>query len=243
MRKLSILVLFASIQLMGQTSIGLFVQPAGQISSLSSPQGQLEDSIFPLLKNDIRLSLGLELAFQVDRTTSVRVRPGYYNQGFKLERSGLKLFDVIHPSLGQVLDQSQAATKVLHMHHRFQQLGIEIAYVKDLGQNYSANQVMFSAGGGLGYYYLLNYDMRLRTEGFAVNGEFTHIIKEQLIFNPREHLVSAFALAEVAYPLTSKFEIAGEGTFRFPLQTLSKGEGNIYVWGPALTAVLRFTPQ
>ena len=236
---LSIFLSFSQVN-RAQWSVGLFGEPNYQFSKFGESEAPNSDSVSALHNNSFRFSLGMELINEIDRVQSLHIRAGYYNYGFMLQRQNLQLFDVIHPSLGQLLDQSQAATKNAYMHHRFKYAGLELEYMRNLRKEPTAEPVEFHLGGGLGFFYLIEHDLRIRTEGFAVDGEFVHVIKDSLLFEPNQQLLSLHIAAETRYLVSPKVEVFGKLIGRAPLIGITKGSYPIYNWMPALNAGVLF---
>ena len=241
MKKPLIICLFVLVQLplMAQWSFGLFAEPNAQLNSIKKTGTAQNDSIASLLQNDKRLSFGIEISFEKDKLSSFHFKPGFYQYGFMLERRGLKLFDVVHSSFGQIYDQSEAAEKVAYMQHRFKYLGLQMEYHRDISPQLRNIGVKLYTGFGLSYYALIDQDIRLRTEGFAIRDDFIHIIDEDLYFKANEHLLSTQALFGLIYEPNSSIDLFAQLQAKVPFMSLTSSPDIIYSWMPGLNLGIR----
>ncbi len=234
-----ILVILLSSEARSQWTLGVFAEASAQITSMSNGSGSEYDSVSALLHNTKRLSLGVDVGLDLDKYNSFHFKPAFYQTGFQLIRENLQLFDVVHSSFGPLFDQSQAANKIAYMNHRFKYVGFQFEYHRDISPKVQNTGLKFHVGGGISYYYLLEHDIRLRTEGFAIDGEFTHIIKSDLFFEGNQHLIAAHALFELIYPPTPSTEVFAQGLIRAPLSALTMENYKVYSLIPALSVGLR----
>ena len=147
---------------------------------------------------------------------------------------------MVHSSFGPILDQSQAANKIAYMNHRFKYLGFHFEYHRDISPKIENNGIKFHVGGGLSYHYLINHDIRLRTEGFAIDGSFVHIIKEDLFFEGNKHLIGIHGLFEVIYPPSTSSEVFAQALVKAPISALTDQPYRVYSLMPALNVGFRF---
>ncbi|MFY0644824.1 MAG: hypothetical protein JXR19_10195 [Bacteroidia bacterium] len=237
---LSFLILF-NLSVFAQWSFGLFAEPNAQLSYLKETGTAQNDSIGALLNHDKRLSFGVEISLEKDKLNSFHFKPGFYQYGFMLERTGLQLFDVVHSSFGQIYDQSEAAVKVAYMQHRLKYLGLQMEYHRDISPQLKNIGIKLYTGFGLSYYALIDHDIRLRTEGFAIQDDFIHKISSDLFFTPNEHLVSAQALFGIIYEPTSSIDLYAQLQAKAPLMRLTSAPELIYTWMPGLNLGIRKT--
>ena len=241
MRFVYILLLLISVHSSAQISLGVFVEPSAQLTSISKYSSSEYDSLKALLHRDMGISLGLEIGIAKDKYNSFHIKPGYYQYGFLLVRENLQLFDIVHPGLDTIYDQSQAANKMAYMHHRFKYAGLQMEYHRDISPRTKNLGVKFHIGGGLSYYYLLKHDIRIRTEGFAFDEKFKHTVDSDLFFTANKHLLSVHALFETIYEPKPTVEVFAQFLIKAPLMTLTKKDPAVYSFMPALNLGIRKT--
>lgn len=238
MRPLYILILLISSSAMAQVSVGLFAEPSYQFQNLKAYDSPEYDSIAPLMNNTVNLAYGASLSFASNRVNIFHIKPGLFQYGFMLLREDLQLFDVVHPQFGQIYDQSQAAIKNAYMKHRFQYAGLQFEYQRDISPTLKNIPVNLFIGGGLSYYYLVKQDLRVRTEGFAIDEKYIHKINDDLYFQANKHLLSVQALFETSYDIDPNTNVYAQASVKLPIMHVSK-EPQVYVWAPAVGVGIR----
>lgn len=240
MRPIYLLLVLISTSTYAQLSVGLFAEPSYNFQNLqeySTPPTY--DSIAPLMNNTINLSYGASISIAKDRVNIFHIKPGIFQYGFMLLREDLQLFDVVHPTLGQIYDQSQAAIKYAYMKHRFQYAGLQLEYQRDITPQLKQLPVNLFVGGGITYHYLIKQDLRVRTEGFAIDEEYIHLINDELVFNANEHLLSIHALFETSYNIDPNTNIYAQALVKVPFMNIAQNDPGVYVWMPSIGVGIR----
>ncbi len=223
-----------------QSGIAVIVEPSYNFVFIGETTDNVSDSIFNLKVNDRVLSFGLEYRYQIDRDQAITFKPSYNQTNLLLVQSGLQLFDVIHPSLPELKDLTQAATKTAYLHHRFKYIGLQVMYSGRVKTNYKSTGPRFDYNVGLTYNHLINQDIKLRTEGFALQGEFKHIIKDTILFNAKNSNVTLNVGADVSYPLNSSFGLIGGVILNLPVITTTSNDPLLRIFNPAARLGIRY---
>jgi hypothetical protein len=163
-----------------QLSLGIVAEPAYNVARIGATPQNSSDSLKALKTNAMSLSLGLEIRKQIDRYQSFSVIPTFYQTNMTLVKQNLQFLDVIHPQLPEIRDLSQGSTKVAYLKYRQQYIGAQFLYNKVLQLRKMPNKSAIELNGGLGLYYLVNGDIKVTTEGFAIKNDFTQVIKDSL---------------------------------------------------------------
>lgn len=235
----AIFLLFYTSHLFSQNSIGAYVNPNFQITSLSESPSNLSDSLNNLLENDRIFSFGLEFRKQIDRDQAISFNPGFYQESTLFVLRDLQLFDVIHPSLPEIRDQAQASSKIANLHYRYKYLSAQVQYTRRVPTPYRKNSVSFEYNGAITYLQLLSQDIRLQTEGFALQGDFVHIIKEQIFFEGRKHNIMLSAGFDVVYPINPDLYIFAGAQMGLPMLSLNTNLPSVRNLNPGLKIGLR----
>ena len=182
----------------------------------------------------------MEFRKQIDRDQAISFNPGFYQMSSLFVLKDLQLFDVIHPSLPEIRDQAQAASKVANMHYRFKYISAQVQYSRRIKTPYKQNAPSFEYSGALTYLYLVQQDIRLQTEGFAFRGDFTHIITEQIYFEGRKHNFLLSTGFDVVYPTLPDLYIFTGGIINIPILTTTKNEPILRHISPGAKVGLRY---
>lgn len=241
MRTLLLALIVLPLTTLAQVSFGVFVEPSYQLMRLKPYENPQYDSISALFRNDFGLGYGISIGKAKDRFNSFYLKPGFVQCGFMLERSNLQLFDVVHPSFGQIYDQSQAATKMAYMHHRFKYLSLTFEYHKDISPKSKPLPVKLQLGGGFTNHFLVEHDLKIRTEGFAINEKFIHVIKDDLYFEASKYVLSLHGFFETVYELTPAFELSGQVLLKVPVNSFTVGDGTVSGIMPSVNIGVRQT--
>ena len=240
MRKLTV-VLFAIWHLTSysQTYFGLYIEPVGQISTINSSQPRISDSLSSINSPDVTLGFGLDVRLYIDRFNSIVLSPGFnrYSSLYTLEN--LQLFDIVHPALPEIRDQSQAATKIAYSHNRFNYVNFQAQYHRSISDKYKSVGVLFEAFGGLTYHYLVSQDAKIRTEGFALDESFVHTVTDQLFYVGRSHNVSVNLGASAIYEPASDWQIHGDLQTQLPLLSVNSDENRLNIYGVGFRVGIR----
>ncbi len=223
-----------------QNSIGLYTNPNFQFTSLSGTPIRISDSLSNIKERDNIFSFGMEFRKQIDRDQAISFNPGFYQMSSLFVLKDLQLFDVIHPSLPEIRDQAQAASKVANMHYRFKYISAQVQYSRRIKTPYKQNAPSFEYSGALTYLYLVQQDIRLQTEGFAFRGDFTHIITEQIYFEGRKHNFLLSTGFDVVYPTLPDLYIFTGGIINIPIRTTTMNEPILRHISPGAKVGLRY---
>ena len=189
------ILLFATTR--AQLSIGLIVEPALNIGTVGSQPKALSNSFTRLKKPDFNTSFGVEIKNQLDRYASFTVIPGYYQTNFLIVKEDLQYLDVIHPELRAIRDQSQGAQKNAYLHYRQKYIGLQLLFAKKLQIQGLPISTFFELGGGVGAHYLVGNDIKIRTEGFAIDQQYIHVITQNTGFTPSNFTINAIGHADL----------------------------------------------
>ncbi|MBR9859149.1 hypothetical protein GYB22_00050 [bacterium] len=222
-----------------QYSIGIFAEPNWQVPTLLKSDYQATDSINAIMSKDLGIAAGISIGIHSDRVNSFYIKPQFRQGGFLLTRENLQLFDLVHPKIGEIRDQSQAATKIAYFHHRFRYVGLEFNYQRDITPTTRNLPINFSIGGGLGVNYLIQQELLLQTEGFAMKGEFKHHFEDSLFFQARTLMLNASIFGEMNYEASPGLETYAQIKFLGNLMASTTNEPRVYIWSPALNVGLR----
>ena len=240
MKIYSILLLFVSQFALAQSfSIGPVAELSFQFPVILSSDAPETDSLESMIGRDLGVLAGIEFGIQLDRVNSIHIKPVFYKSGFLLERYDLQLFDPIHPALGEVRDQSQAASKNVFYHHRFMYAGLELEYARQLGSEATNRPLKFGAFGGLGIHYLFRQDLMIITEGFAVDNSFKHRLEDSLFFEGSPLMLTAFGGGEVSYDAQAELQVYGRLKARTSLLPSTSNEPRIFLWSVGIEAGFR----
>lgn len=224
----------------GQMSIGMVGEPTLNITKIGdSPQDESK-SLQSLKTKDYTLGLGIEIRKQIDRFTSISFIPGYQQSNMLLVKEDLQLFDVIHPQIPEIRDLAQAAQKNAFLHYRHLYAGLQVIYAKKLKVRTSDSKLGFELGGGLGAYLLAKDDIKVRTEGFALNGNYTQIIDDSTGITARPFLANIAAVADLTYRATPSAHVFAGAKLTAPLTSTSTSSPKITIFTPALRLGLRY---
>mgnify|MGYP000011387414 FL=1 len=232
------ILLFATTR--AQLSIGVIVEPAMNIGTVGSQPEALSDSFTRLKKPDFNTSFGIEIKNQIDRYASFSVIPGYYQTNFLIVKEDLQYLDFIHPELRAIRDQSQGAQKNAYLHYRQKYIGLQLLFAKKLQIQGLPNSTFFELGGGLGAHYLVGNDVKIRTEGFAIDQQYIHVISQNTGFNPSNFSINAIGHADLNYQLDPSTFIIGGLKLNIPMVGNANLDPQIRVYMPTLRFGIRF---
>ena len=221
-----------------QTSIGIIANPNLNLSSLKTSSTVNTDSLKQIKKADYTLSLGIEFRKQIDRYQAFSVIPSFYQTNLLLVRENLQLFDVIHPTLPEIRDLSQAASKTAYMHHRFKYVGLQLLYSKAYKSTINS-AISFEFTGGLSYLYLLEQDIKVRTEGFAIEDQFIHIVSDSILFEARKNNALVNLGSDMNYTIKPNLLLVSGVSFNIPLLGISKNQPKLSIYNAGLKFGLR----
>jgi hypothetical protein len=224
-----------------QFSLGVMAEPTLNIATVGSQPEALSDTLKLLKQRDLNISFGIEIKKQIDRYASFSLIPGYYQSNFLVVKENLQFLDVVHPELREIRDFSQASQKNAYLHYRQKYIGLQALYAKRLKLRNLPSKVFVEIGGGLGLHYLWANDVKVRTEGFAIDEKYINIIKQNTGFTPSIIAINAIGFADLSYELTPKTNLVSGFKINIPLSTSANAEPLVRIYTPALRLGIRFT--
>ena len=223
---------FLGLQLSAQTYLGIVVEPTANIARLGKEPRQQSDSIRGLRYIDKTLGFGLEIRKQIDRYQAITFIPSYQQYNLLLVKENLQFLDIVHPNLPEIRDLSQGADKIARIRHRQKYIGTQILYARKLQIRGLNSKLRIELGTGLGLYYLLQSDVKITTEGFAIKGS-TGI-------ETRPFLTQAIGYGDIAYSISPIIDIFGGVKIALPFTSTTTSLPKITLFTPAARVGLRF---
>lgn len=234
-----LIVLLISIGTSAQTSLGIISEPTLNITSIGSDPSTVSDSMKGIRSKDYSLSLGLEIRKQIDKNQAITFIPGFQQSNMLLVLEDLQLFDEVHPSFPVLKDFSQGASKNAFLHYRFKYVGTQILYSRRFKSQPNNRNFNMEYSIGTGLYYLLGQDIRLRTEAFAIQNEFTHIITDSIAYIGNDFSANLIGTIDLTYKITPKFKFISGGKLNIPLLATTSNLPEIKIFNPALRFGIR----
>jgi hypothetical protein len=222
-----------------QVSIGILAEPAYNITRIGATPQSSSDSLQALQRNNVSLSIGIEIRKQIDRYQSFSVIPTFYQTNMLLVQNDLQFLDVIHPQLPKIRDLSQGSTKVAYLKYRQQYVGAQFLYNKVLALREMPNKSAIELNGGLGLYYLVNGDIKVTTEGFAIKNDFTQVIKDSLGIDNRPYHINLSLGSDFTYEVLPKVTLAAGIRIPIPITSTTSSLPKITIFNPAIRVSLR----
>jgi hypothetical protein len=190
--------LLFSLFTLAQSTIGVIIEP-----SFNTPQfkkSSQSDSIKSISNTDLTLSFGLEIKKKLDRYNAISFIPGFLQTNLLTVKENLQFLDLIHPSLPEIKDLTQSANKIARVRYRFQYIGTQILYNRQLKLRKIPPKFNVEIGGGMGLHYLIDHSVKIKTEGFALNNKFVHVLENETGLDP--NLINVNLLYEVTPKFT-----------------------------------------
>lgn len=240
----NILTLFLSVvglYSMGQVSLGVIAEPAYNIASIGSTPQNVADSFTSIKQNNFNISIGIEIRKQIDRYQSFSVIPTFYQTSMLHVQKDLQFLDVVHPQLIEIRDFAQAATKNAKINYRQQYAGAQFIYNKALQIRKMPNKMAIELNGGLGMYYLINGDVKVTTEGFAIQDEFIHVISDSIGIENRPYHLNLSLGSDLTYEVSPTVSVAAGIKIPIPLTSATTSLPKVTIFNPALRVSLRKT--
>ncbi len=231
---------FLGLQLPAQTHLGIVIEPTANIVRLGTEPKQQSDSIRGLMHIDKTLGFGVEIRKQIDRYQAITFIPSYQQYNLLLVKENLQFLDIIHPNLSEIRDLSQGANKVARIRHRQKYIGSQILYTRKLQVRGLDSKVNIEIGTGLGLYFLLQSDVKITTEGFAIKDQFSHIFTDNTGIEARLFLVQAIGYGDVSYSISPIVDVFGGVKIAIPFTSTTTSLPKITLFTPAARVGLRF---
>jgi hypothetical protein len=239
--KKTLAILFCTIGLStyGQISIGIVAEPAYNTTVIGATPQATSDSLTALKRNNFSISFGIEIRKQLDRYQSFSIIPSFYQTNMLLVQEDLQFLDVVHPQLPEIRDLAQAATKNAKVNYRQQYAGAQFVYNKTLQIRKMPNKMAIELNGGIGMYYLVNGDVKVTTEGFAIKNDFTHVIKDSIGIDNRPYHINLSLGSDFTYEVLPKVTLAAGIKIPIPLTSTTTSLPKITIFNPAIRVSLR----
>lgn len=231
--------LITSVYMMAQVSIGILAEPTLNITRVGSEPKAIADSFKNIKSYDYTVSFGVEIRKNIDRYQSFSIIPGFHQTNILTQLQDLQLFDVVHPELPEIRDLAFTATKNAEIRYRQMYLGSQFLYNRQLQVRGLPPKVALHVGGGLGAFFLFNQDAKVTTEAFAIQGEYTHIIKENVGIESRPILIQAILTADCTVEVLPKTDLTAGIKAALPMTPTTSSQPKMTVWAPALRVGLR----
>jgi hypothetical protein len=232
--------IFLGLQLSAQTYIGIVIEPTANIARLGEEPRQQSDSIRGLMHIDKTLGFGLEIRKQIDRYQAITFIPSYQQSNLLLVKENLQFLDIVHPNLSEIRDLSQGANKVARIRHRQKYIGTQILYARKLQIRGLNSKLRIDMGAGLGLYYLLQSDVKITTEGFAIKGQFSHVFKDSTGIEARPFLIQGIGYGDISYSISPIIDVFGGVKIALPFTSTTTSLPKITLFNPAARVGLRF---
>lgn len=222
-----------------QVGVGIIVEPTLNLANIGSEPQSTSDSFNSLKKQDYTLSIGFEFRKYLNKYKYISFIPGYHQTNMLHVKENLQFLDVVHPELTEIRDFSQAATKNAYLRYRQKYVGTQILYGAQIQRTRLPNKMEIEVGGGIGAYFLLANDVRIRTEGFALDEEYIHVINTNVGIVGRSFLPQLIGFSDIVYELTPKARVSAGLKLNIPLQTSTTSDPSVYILPIAIRIGLR----
>ena len=197
--------LLFSLCTLAQSTIGLIIEPSFNIPKFK--KSSQSDSIKGISNADLTLSFGLEIKKKLDRYNAISFIPGFLQTNLLTVKENLQFLDIIHPSLPEIKDLTQSANKIARVRYRFQYIGTQILYNRQLQLRKTPPKLKIEIGGGMSLHYLINHSVKIKTEGFALNNKFVHVIDNETGIDPNPILIQTLLNANLLYEVTPNYTL------------------------------------
>lgn len=228
-----------SLYTLGQVSIGLIAEPALNITRIGSEPKTLADSFENIKSYDYTVSFGIEIKKNIDRYQSFSIVPGFHQTNFLTQLEGLQFLDVVHPQLPVIRDLAFAANKRAEIRYRQMYIGSQFLYSRKLQVRGLSSKMGIYLGGGLGAYALISQDAKVSTEGFAIEGKYTHILKNDISIESKSFLLQALVNADYTYEVLPKTDVLAGVKIVLPMTATTSSQPKMTIWAPALRFGIR----
>ncbi|MFB1003138.1 MAG: hypothetical protein QMC70_03250 [Bacteroidia bacterium] len=231
--------LLVALSSMGQTSLGIIVEPTLNVTHIGFEPKNLSDSFSRMKSHGYTVGFGIEIRKNINRFQSYSIIPGFHQTNILTELENLQFMDVIHPQLPEIRDLAFAATKRAEIRYRQMYLGSQFLYNKQLQVSGINSKLKLNIGGGLGAFFLVSHNAKVKTEGFAINGNYTTIIKDSTGIEINPFLFQALLIADLTMEvLPSTILVAGIKA-TLPITATTSSQPKMTVWTPALRIGIR----
>jgi hypothetical protein len=225
-----------------QTAFSIYGEPSFQVAIFGDEPSRLTDSITGMLSRSISPGFNAEFRYYEDRMQGFAGALGYHSNSFTLTKTGLKLFDVVHPSLSEIRDFSQASSKSADLKYRFHYIQLKGYYVRNLFRRYKSNRLELMGLAGISYNYLVKQDIKVTTSGFALQGQFKNIVSDSIYYQPQRHMLQLQIGTETSYEFERDFFLVGAVMLGVPITNQTQNDPSLRMLSPGLRVGFRYTP-
>ena len=222
-----------------QNYIGIYGEPSFQFTRLTGKPDYEVDSLNSIKEINKNIGFGIEFTHFTDRFNSISGVVTYNQFSTQFVKRNMQFLDVIHPGLPEIRDLSQASEKIAYIQDRFQFIGLQFMYKRSVSSRLKSAGVLFDMHAGLNYHYLLGQDVKVTTEGFAIDEKFVHIINSDFYFDASKHNISLSAGASAMYNITPSWQVYAQGILRSPILNMAQGESKLIINSTALRLGIR----
>jgi hypothetical protein len=239
--RISVVYVFLLVALgsMGQASIGIIIEPTLNVTHVGLEPKNLSDSFSRMKSHAYTVGFGIELRKNIDRFQSYSIIPGFHQTNILTELENLQFLDIIHPQLPEIRDLAFAATKRAEIRYRQMYLGSQFMYNKQLQVSGINSKLKVNIGGGLGAFFLVSHDVKVKTEGFAIHGNYTTIIKDSTGIEINPFLFQALLTADVSMKVLPNTELVAGIKATLPITATTSSQPKMTVWTPAIRIGIR----
>lgn len=222
-----------------QVSVGFLAEPTLNLTSIGDVPSRTGDSLRDLRSHDYTLGFGFEIRNQIDRDNSITFIPGYLQTNMLLVKEDLQFLDIIHPQLPEIRDFGQTAEKKAFLRYRQRYFGAQILYAKRHQLNTRDTRITAELGGGIGVYYLLQDDIKIRTEAFAIGNDYSQIIRDSTGIEVQPFLLHTVFAGDLNYRLLPDLILVGGFKLSIPLTATTISEPTIRIYNASFRAGIR----
>ena len=224
---------------LGQTSLGIVVEPTLNFTHIGLEPKNLSDSFSRMKSHDYTVGLGIEIRKNIDRFRSYSIIPGFHQTNTLTALENLQFLDIVHPQLPEIRDLAFAATKRAEICYRQMYLGSQFLYNKQLKVKGVNSKVKVNIGGGLGAFILFSHDTKVTTEGFTISGNYTTIIKDSTGVEINPFLCQVLLTADFTIKVLPSTDLVGGIKATLPVTATTSSQPKMTVWTPALRIGIR----
>lgn len=222
-----------------QVSLGILAEPTLNLTRVGAEPKVLSDSIKNMKSHDYTLGFGIEIRKNIDRYQSFSIVPSYHQTNILTQLEDLQLFDIVHPQLPEIRDLAFTATKNAEIRYRQMYLGSQFLYHRQLQIRGLSSKMSIQLGGGVGAYFMFSQDAKVTTEAFAIQGQYTHIIKESIGIESRPILIQTLLTADYTYEVLPGTDVVAGIKIAMPMTPTTSSQPKMTVWAPALRLGIR----
>lgn len=223
------LVLVTALPLAAQNAIGIYGEPSLQFSGINKLPRVQSDSLSQINSVAKNSGIGLEFRVSIDRFQSLTFAPTFHQFASHYTLNDLQFLDVVHPALPEIRDLSQAAPKTAFLDYRFKYVGLNIGFNRSLSPKSKSTGILVELNTGLNLHALLSSDVKIRTEGFALKGQYIHTITEDLFYTARTFNASLTAGGSIKYNITPTYQVFTEVFGRVPVFAYNTNEPKLRI--------------